>query len=406
MDDTSVKLKSHCLSGYKVTIAAGGGIAAVEIPRLARELRRHGAQVFCYVTENCLKFIGMESLAWASNNPVVVHPSGQAEHICTSDAVVVVPATADLISKIRHGICSDGVTTLVQSALGQGKPILFCPTMHNSLADSPIIAENKKFLAQLKNVFFLEPRKEEGKEKIPAPDVLALNISHYIHRSRASFTPHVLLTLGATRVMLDPVRCVTNLSTGGLGTEVLKCLFGYGLQLTVLKGLTEKEVPLFEGVHYHHLPDYADMYAFACSLKSVSYQGLIHLLAASDFSPAVTQNEKISSQHETLVLEFAKNRKILEIDSLKQIPYQACAKLTEGLGDSEKEMALQLLKKRNLNAIFWNGANQVWRSTAAHSGIFIEQIENRILETPLSGKAQIAQAFYQSLMKFLEGAKK
>lgn len=402
MDDTSVKLKSNCLSGYKVTIAAGGGIAAVEIPRLARELRRHGAQVFCYVTENCLKFIGAESLAWASNNPLVVHPSGRAEHICTSDAVVVVPATADLISKIRHGICSDGVTTLVQSALGQKKPVLFCPTMHNSLANSPIISENRVFLSQLKNVFFLDSRKEEGKEKIPAPEILALNISHHIRKSQFQTPPHVLLTLGGTRVMLDPVRCLTNLSTGGLGVEVLKCLFGYGVQLTVLKGLTEKEVPLFEGVQYHHLPNYNDIYTFANHLEPTTYQGFIHLLAASDFSPMIQQTKKISSQQEKLILEFAKNKKILDIDSLKQIPYQACAKLTEGQGDDEKDMALHLLKKRKLNAVFWNGANQVWNFAPSHSGIFIERNEGSISETPLSGKNQIATAFYQSFVNFLK----
>lgn len=124
--DTDVQIKSNFLQNFKVTIIGGGGIAAIELPKLARALRRLGASVQFIVTENCLKFIGIDSLRWASNAEVIINPSGLAEHICTSDGVVVTPATADLISKVAHGICSDGATTFLQSALGLKKDNYIC----------------------------------------------------------------------------------------------------------------------------------------------------------------------------------------------------------------------------------------------------------------------------------------
>ncbi|MBX9838721.1 MAG: hypothetical protein K2X69_10480, partial [Silvanigrellaceae bacterium] len=130
--DTQVIKTSQFLLNTKITIIGGGGIAATELPKLARELRRQGAEAQFCITENCLKFIGIESLRWASNNEVIINPSGLAEHICTSDALVISPATADLISKTSNGICSDGATTLIQSALGMNKTIIYCPTMHES----------------------------------------------------------------------------------------------------------------------------------------------------------------------------------------------------------------------------------------------------------------------------------
>ena len=222
LGDLAVRELSTSLSGCRITVCAGGGIAATELPRVARELRRHGAAVNFVVTETALKFIGSAALEWASGAPVVVNPTGLSEHIFDGDALLVAPATADVLAKAAHGLCTDGVTTLLQSAFGQGKPVFFLPTMHDSMAHSPFVLKNVHSLSALHHVYFLEPRREEGKLKAPDPKRIALEISHRWNAARQfdGRAPRVALTYGGTRAAIDPVRCITNLSTGRLGVQL------------------------------------------------------------------------------------------------------------------------------------------------------------------------------------------
>ena len=264
LEDTNVEISSSYLKNMKVALVSGGGIAAIEVPKFVRELRRHGAKTEIFITENCLKFVGIESLRWASQNEVVQNPSGLSEHICTADAVVVLPATADLISKVSQGICCDGATTFLQSALGLKKTIIFCQTMHDSLANSPIIKQNIENLKKFPSVIFIEPRKEEGKQKLPEVKNLALTVSHHIHKEKKQLSDRVLITYGGSRVMLDPVRCLTNLSTGALGSEVSQLFYAMGYNLTILAANTIEKFPLLEGIEFHYLQR---AYPLSCWLR-------------------------------------------------------------------------------------------------------------------------------------------
>ena len=401
IDDTDIQKISSYLDNCKVTVVSGGGIAAVEIPRLARELRRHNAGVQICMTENCLKFVGIESMRWASQNEVILNPSGLSEHICTSDVVVVSPATADLISKIKNGICSDAATTLVQSALGLKKTVIFCQTMHDSMANSPIIIENVNYLKNLPNVFFIEPRKEEGKQKIPDVETLAMNICHITNKQRNKIKEHLLITYGGTRVMLDPVRCMTNLSTGVTGIEVAKLFYGMGYNLTILAANTNHRLPLYEGIQVHYLPNYNDMFEFSLNINPKKYDGLIHLVAASDFIPDKFENSKISSGKTKLTIAFSKTKKLLSETKLKDIVYKAAAKLTAGdIKDSDGlEQAKKLLTENNLNAVFWNTAGDAWSNNKSHAGIFLEMQDKHIHQEKIKEKKQIALLYFNSFRK-------
>lgn len=394
IEDTSVQKTSSFLDNLKITVVSGGGIAAVEIPRFVRELRRHGANTQIFMTENCLKFVGIDSMRWASQNEVITNPSGLSEHICTSDIVIVAPATADLISKIKNGICSDAATTLVQSALGFKKTIIFCQTMHDSLANSPIIIENKNYLKKLPNVFFIEPRKEEGKQKIPSADVLAMNICHITNKQRNKEHKHILITYGGTRVMLDPVRCITNLSTGALGVEVAKVFYGMGYNLTILAANTNCHLPWYDNIQLYHLPDYNDMFKFAEQINPEQFDGLIHLVAASDFTPDHIESNKINSDTKELKITLSKTKKLLSHTMLKDIEYKAAAKLTAGNNkETELNQAINLLNENKLNAVFWNTAHAAWGKQNNHNGIFFNKRVNLIHEEQVNDKKQIALCY-------------
>ncbi len=407
LNDIHVQNISQYLAGTKITIIGGGGIAATELPKLSRELRRHGAEIHFCITENCLKFIGLESLRWASGNEVVVNPSGLAEHICTSDALVISPATADIISKSSNGICSDGATTLIQSGLGMKKTIIYCPTMHESLAFSPIIEENKEKLKKMEGVFFTLPRNEEGKEKLPLPEILSINIAHIINK-RKSFSNNgkrVLVTIGGTRTMIDPVRCITNLSTGSLGIEVAKTFYAMGIDLTVLCANTTKAVPEYDMEDVILLPNYHEMYTYLKNINENKFDGVIHLVAGSDFAPKSISHSKISSKQETLRIDFVKTKKIIDLENLAKIQFKAAAKLTSGNQEEGIEIAKNLLNIKNLNSILYSNSVDTWNKNREHSGVFLKNKNGQINEISVDGKKEMAIQFYLSFKDYIDKIK-
>lgn len=254
--------------------------------------------------------------------------------------------------------------------------------MHNSLADSPIIEKNKEILKKYENIFFTKPRKEEGKDKLPNPEELALNISH-IFNSQKYFKNNernVLISLGGTRTMIDPVRCITNLSTGSLGIETAKVFYAMGVKIHLLVGNINKELPNFENSKIDYLPDYNEMYNYLKKLNTKKYDGIIHLIAGSDFTPKTLSHSKISSKNETLTIELIKLKKIIDLDNLNTISYQAGAKLTSGDEKNGLEIAKKLLIEKNLNSVLYSNTNDTWKKEKEHSATFLEINSNKIIE--------------------------
>ena len=164
-EDLQVEKIGGELEGKVIALCVTGGIAAIETPKIARQLRRHGAEVKAYATSNALKFIGEASLEWATEKPVVNELTGLAEHICKEDLVLMAPATLNTINKIFYGIADNSVTSLVASALGMKKPVYLAPSMHMSLYENPVLQENLK-KANEYGIKIIEPRFWENKAKI------------------------------------------------------------------------------------------------------------------------------------------------------------------------------------------------------------------------------------------------
>ena len=127
--DLSVISLGTQLAGKKIALGITGGIAAVETPKLVRQLRRFGSTVEVFMTPAATRFITPLSLGWASTQPVITDLTQTAPHICSHDAVVVAPATLNALSKTAQGMADNVVLTLLASALGQKIPIVMVPTM-------------------------------------------------------------------------------------------------------------------------------------------------------------------------------------------------------------------------------------------------------------------------------------
>lgn len=244
MDDRDVVLKGSQLAGLSVDLVVAGGIAAVEAPKLIRELRRYGASVRVFMTASACKFITPLSLEWASRQSVVTDLSGSAEHIASSDMVVVAPATLDFVGKASWGLADSAALTLVQSAL-QRLPVFFAPSMHESLSQNPLFQENKRRLSKLKNVFFLDPVAAEGKMKAQGFESMVARICHLAGSASQLRGQKVGLTLGPTRSIVDDVRYLSNRSSGAMGLAIADELYRRGADVYSIAGPLQASWPEF-----------------------------------------------------------------------------------------------------------------------------------------------------------------
>jgi phosphopantothenoylcysteine decarboxylase/phosphopantothenate--cysteine ligase len=334
-----------------------------------------------------------------------VNPSGLAEHVFEGDLVLVAPATADVLGKAAAGICSDGVTTLLQSALGQGKPVFVLPTMHDSLAASPLVRKNLETLASLPQVHFLEPRREEGKLKAPEPKLIALEIAHRWNATREfeGRAPRVAITLGGTRVSLDPVRCITNHSSGRLGFQVAEALYRRGLSLVVLQCQTRGSLSTLQDAEIVETPEFTQLANALENLQARATAGVFHIAAVSDFVPAQVAASKIPSDTETLTLKLTRTPKLLALPNLKDIPFQLACKLTSGDRAEGLETARSFARKNRLQACLWNHSEDAFGSSDAdHTGILLVATSSSgYEERPVRSKEAIAEAMADAFMNHI-----
>lgn len=406
-NDRSVNFKSRSLTGVNIGFCIGGGIAAIEVPKVARELRRLGATVRIFATEASLKFVGTDALEWASANSVTIHATGMAEHVSESDAVLIFPATADLIGKAAHGICPDACTTYIQSALGREQPVVFLPTMHESLASSPATLANIKTLEGYKGVEFIQPRKEEGKWKAPSPESIALEIAFRVNRlkftKKSAELPHALVTLGGTSSKIDVARTVSNFSTGTLGGILIRKLLENGIQTTALCGNHNTILPSCSGLCTVPSVEFEDMEQNLQRLTSETiFSALFHLAAISDYGPKNESKAKIPSDENYLNLELKRLPKLIAMNCLSSIEYKIACKFTAGNTESERDKARSMINRNKLNTVIWN-----WGKTAF--GLQDKQ-EFHLLETGksdriLHSKDELAESLVSNFLEFLERRK-
>ncbi|MEE9594884.1 MAG: bifunctional phosphopantothenoylcysteine decarboxylase/phosphopantothenate--cysteine ligase CoaBC [Candidatus Hydrothermarchaeales archaeon] len=239
----SLQEKSTRLEGRRIAHCVTGSIAAIEAPRLARELRRHGAHVQAYMSKDATKIIHPYSMEFATDESVVTEITGGMEHLSSFDLVLVAPATASTISKMAVGIADGPVTAL---ALATEAKIIVVPSMALRMYEKPLLQEN---LAKLKKsgCIFLEPRVEEGKAKLPAvEEVVEAVIKEFTEKDLKG--SNVMVTAGPTVEYIDPIRVITNKSSGRMGIEMAKEAYRRGANVKLVYGLGSVKPPEYLNV--------------------------------------------------------------------------------------------------------------------------------------------------------------
>jgi phosphopantothenoylcysteine decarboxylase/phosphopantothenate--cysteine ligase len=212
-----ISSKGRELAGKKIALLVTSSVASFKAPEIARELMRHGADVYAVTSPTTEKMVGADLLEWATGNPVVTHLTGKLEHIALggkseghADLVLIAPATANTIGKLASGIDDTPVTTVAATAIGSRIPVVIAPAMHEPLYDHPIIQDNISRLKKI-GVEFIEPEVSEGKAKIASTEkIVRLIIARFsTSQSRDLEGRRILVTAGPTIEHIDPVRVVT-----------------------------------------------------------------------------------------------------------------------------------------------------------------------------------------------------
>lgn len=309
------------LKGRHIVLGITGSVAAVRAPDIARKLMRQGARVHPVMTKAACELISPDLMEWATGYKPVIHLTGAIEHVdlvgnvpVHADLILIAPATANTISKIACGIDDSPVTTFVTTGFGEGIPLLVVPAMHQSMYDHPIVKDNIRKL-QGYGVHFLFPREEEGKAKIPDPEAVLAAVQDLL-RAPEEKKPlkgkTVLITAGRTVEYLDPIRVLTNNSTGKMGMALARAARDLGGEVTVVYGRGTEEPPL--GVEVLRVDTSEDMkQAVEQRVKQNPPTVFLAAAAVGDWRPAQTSPRKITTHGEDkLVLELVPTPKILD----------------------------------------------------------------------------------------------
>jgi phosphopantothenoylcysteine decarboxylase / phosphopantothenate---cysteine ligase len=236
--------KGRELAGRKIALLVTSSVASFKAPEIARELMRHGSDVYAVISPSTEKMVGSDLLEWATGNPVVTHLTGKLEHIVLAgksqghvDLVLVAPATANTIGKIAAGIDDTPVTTVAATAIGSRIPVIIAPAMHEPMYDHPLVQDNVQRLKKIE-VEFVEPEIVEGKAKLASTEKI---VHAVIARLASGLTRdlegrRVLVTAGPTLEHIDPVRVITNRSSGKMGVAIAHEAASRGADTTLILG--------------------------------------------------------------------------------------------------------------------------------------------------------------------------
>lgn len=238
MRDTDVEVRGSSLSGRHILLGVTGGIAAVDTVRLARELRRHGAEVSVIMTPSAQEIITPMAVRWASQGEVITDWDGDLSGLSDFDAVLVTPATRNLIASFIHGLMNGPLLMALSAARGRGSPIMMVPSMHNDLANDPV-TEDLVFQCAKQGIQVLWGAEEEGKRKTPNHEEIVARLGNLVNANGTS----VVVTLGATRSAIDDVRYVQNTSSGKTGYLIADDLYRHGMDVTCVSGVTTVSKP-------------------------------------------------------------------------------------------------------------------------------------------------------------------
>ena len=393
------------LQGKCVLLGVTGGIAAYKMANVASGLRKAGAEVHVIMTENATRFITPLTFETLTNNRCVVDTFARdfqydVTHVSLAkkaDLILIAPATANVIAKLAHGIADDMLTTTV---LASRCKKLVAPAMNTAMLENPITQDNLETLRKY-GFTIVEPAvgmlacKDVGSGKLPEPEVLLDRMAMEIAREKDYLGLHVTVTAGPTREALDPVRYLTNHSTGKMGYAIAREAMLRGADVTLISGPTAlAPVP---GVRMVPIVSAQDMFeAVKEALPRTDI--LIKSAAVADYRPAEVFTDKIKKGDGEMSIPLERTPEILTWVSQHRHPgLFVCgfSMETKDLLDSSRKK----LEKKHLDMIVANNLKVAGAGFGVDTNVVTILTDREVLELPLMGKDQVAARLLDEIRK-------
>jgi phosphopantothenoylcysteine decarboxylase/phosphopantothenate--cysteine ligase len=389
------------LDGKKIVLCITGSVAAYRAIDLARLLMRHGADVHAVMTEStAATLLHPEMMKWATGNDIVTKLTGSLEHVMLadygmSDLIIVYPCTANTIGKMAAGIDDTPVTSVLSVALGSKIPIIIAPAMHEAMYDNTFIQQNVDRLRE--HVTFIEPKVEEGKAKAAEPDqVLDAAIATL---SAGPLTgKRVLVTAGSTIEYIDPIRVVTNTSSGKMGIAIAREAERMGAAVTLVYGHGSEptngavRVDTSEEMHKTVISE----------LSSKKYDIAIMAAAVADYMPAKRSEKKIDTRAGKMELSLVATKKIIdEVKKKSKDTFLVAFKADYNVSDSVLiDKAYKKLQECDADIVVANDLGRKGSGAGSDKNeVFIVDKKKKIAHLPIESKLAIARRLLEIVAK-------
>lgn len=421
------------LQGKHILVGISGGIAAYKIPELIRGLVKAGAEVRVATTRHALEFVTELTLQTVSGHPVysdvfAAINAHATEHISLPewcDAMIVAPATANVVAKMAAGIADDALTTTICSCVAR-KPILIAPAMNDKMWENPATQHAIETIRSWQNVRVIEPAEGPlacgvvGKGRMPEAEELQEALE-YILTPRTLTGQRILITAGGTQEPIDPVRFISNYSTGKMGVALAQVCARRGAEVTMVCGsMSVTPRNPFGAIHRIDALSAQDMYE-ACIAQWPRMNSAILCAAVADFTPCEKAENKIKKGDRSLVIgdrSLVNGGKPSSAEATPPVnredapgewslSLKETADIAKALGQSKRpdqkligfaletqheiENALHKMERKNLDAIVLNSLRDKGAGFGVDTNrVTIIRADGNSLELPLLSKAEAA----------------
>ncbi|MDD7185344.1 MAG: bifunctional phosphopantothenoylcysteine decarboxylase/phosphopantothenate--cysteine ligase CoaBC [Oscillospiraceae bacterium] len=389
-----------------VLIGVTGGIASYKIPNLARMIVKQGGEVNVIMTENATKFITPFTFETLTKNKCIVDTFDRnfqysVEHVALakkSDTVIIAPATANIIGKIANGIADDMLSTTIMASTA---PKIISPAMNHNMYHNPIVQDN---IAKLERYGYtiIPPEHgmlangDDGDGRMPDEKILLEYIVRSLYKKDLS-GKKILVTAGATQEAIDPVRYITNHSTGKMGYAIAQEAVRRGAEVILISGKTNLETP--PGVKFIPVISAKDMYN-AVMENFPECDIIIKSSAVADYTPESVSNQKIKKEEGNMSIPLKRTDDIIaELGRTKKPNQFICGFSMET--ENMLENSRKKLISKNLDMICANSLNQKGAGFGTDTNIVTIITKSEEIQLELMDKSEVAEKILDNIISII-----
>ncbi|MDD4342830.1 MAG: bifunctional phosphopantothenoylcysteine decarboxylase/phosphopantothenate--cysteine ligase CoaBC [Eubacteriales bacterium] len=396
------------LKGKVIALGITGGIAAYKGAEIASRLKKLGADVHCVMTQSATEFITPLTLRTLTSNPVTVSMFQEpkiwnVEHIGLADAIdayLIAPATANIIGKVANGIADDFLSTTIMATKSS---VIFAPAMNVNMLENSIYQENVEKLKK-HGYMFIEPAEGmlacgyTGKGKLEEPEKIVNQLIGILQVEKDLMGKKVLVTAGPTMEKIDPVRYITNHSSGKMGYSIAEEAARRGAEVTLVSGKTNLTAPA--GVKVINIESALEMYEKVVENYEDS-DIVIKSAAVADYRPKKAADQKIKKKDGDMQILLERNP-----DILAYLGENKGNKILVGFAaetNDIKENAYKKVNKKNLDFIV---ANDILEAGAGFKGdtnkVNLYFSDGHEVSLPLMSKKEVAQKIIDEILQLIK----